>query len=115
MIRKLLPSGMLILLIAPLLAVPAAAQEEVRKVKPAQPALKVIEEKCLVCHNRKRIDEAVQERKDLEKILRRMEQKGVVLTESERRVMGHFWPQQPLKGKKGETPPPEKKGAGFPR
>ena len=61
--------------------------------------LRVIEEKCLVCHNKKRIEAAINERKDMEKILRRMEVKGVVLTDTERRVMGHFWPQQPLKGK----------------
>lgn len=104
MIRKSLSAAMGLML-ALLFAVPAVAQEEVRKVKPDQPALKVIEEKCLVCHNKKRIDEAVKERKDLDKVLRRMEKKGVVLTESERRVMGHFWPQKPLKEKKGEAPP----------
>jgi predicted nucleotide-binding protein (sugar kinase/HSP70/actin superfamily) len=82
-----------------LCAVAAFAQEDVRKVKLTPPQQKVIDEKCLVCHNKKRIEAAIQERKDMEKILRRMEVKGVVLTDTERRVMGHFWPQQPLKGK----------------
>jgi hypothetical protein len=91
---------------------PALAQQDVRGVKPVEPALKVIEEKCLICHNKKRIDAAVKERKDMEKILRRMEKKGVVLTENERRVMGHFRYERPLKGKEGEATPQEKKGGG---
>ena len=62
----------------------------------------MIEEKCLVCHNRKRIDEAIEQRRNMEKVLLQMEKKGVVLTESERRVMGHFWPQKPFKEKKGD-------------
>ncbi len=86
-------------------AVSAFAQEDVRKVKLTPPQQKVIDEKCLVCHNKKRIEAAINERKDMEKILRRMEVKGVVLTDTERRVMGHFWPQQPLKEKKGAAPP----------
>jgi hypothetical protein len=82
-----------------LCAVSAFAQEDVRKVKLTPPQQKVIDEKCLVCHNKKRIEAAIQERKDMEKILRRMEVKGVILTDTERSVMGHFWPQQPLKRK----------------
>jgi hypothetical protein len=88
-----------------LLCAVAAFAEDVRKVKLTPPQQKVIDEKCLVCHNKKRIEAAINERKDMEKILRRMEVKGVVLTDTERRVMGHFWPQQPLKEKRGATPP----------
>lgn len=86
---------------AMLLAVLAGtvAAEDVRGVKLRQQELKVIEEKCLVCHNRQRIDAAAAEKRDMDKILRRMEQKGVVLTEQERQVMGHF------KGQKVFSPP----------
>lgn len=70
-------------------------------------ALRVIEEKCLVCHNRQRIETALDERKEMEKIQSSMEQKGVVLTDKEREVLGHFWRQNPLKGKK-EQPPTSK-------
>lgn len=113
--RKTLTSDMVLMMIALLCAAPAAAQEEVRKVTFSQPALQVIAEKCLVCHNRKRIDEAVKKRKDMEKILRLMEKKGAVLTDAERRVMGHFQSEKPFKGKQGEAAPQEKKGAGFSR
>ena len=75
------------------------AEEDVRGVKLRQQELKVIEEKCLVCHNRQRIEAAAAERRDMDRILRRMEQKGVVLTEQERQVMGHF------RGQKVFTPP----------
>lgn len=113
--RRTLSSDMVLMMVALLCAAPAAAQEDVRKVKLSQPALQVIEEKCLVCHNRKRIDEAVKKRKDMEKIVRQMEKKGVVLTEAERRVMGHFQSERPFKGKKGEAAPQQKKGADLSR
>lgn len=113
MTRGTLCAGMAMILAA--LAAPALGQQDVRKVKLSEPALKVIEEKCLVCHNKKRIDAAIKERKDMEKILRRMEKKGVVLTEDERRVMGHFQFEKPLKGKAGEAMPQERKGTGFSR
>jgi hypothetical protein len=87
-----------------LLAPSAFGQEDVRSVKLHQQGLKVIEEKCLVCHNRQRIDAAIKERKDMERVMSRMEKKGVVVTEKERRVIGHFW-QQPFKPKGTETGP----------
>ena len=101
--RKQLLTGALALIILPA-SLPASAEEDVRRVKTTTPELRVIDEKCLVCHNRKRIDDAVQERKDMEKILSLMEKKGASLTESDRRVIGHFWQQKLFKEKKGEGP-----------
>jgi hypothetical protein len=83
----------------------AASQEDVRGVKLRGEGLKVIEEKCLVCHNRQRIDAAVKERLEMEKILRRMEKKGTVLTEKEHQVMGHFWGQKMYKTKDSDAAP----------
>lgn len=77
----------------------AFAQEETRGVKPRSEALKVIEEKCLVCHNRQRIDAAIKERQEMEQLIHRMEKKGVVLTEKERQVIGHFWGKRMFKNK----------------
>jgi hypothetical protein len=81
------------------------SQQEVMGVSSRQLALKVIDEKCLVCHNRQRIDAAIKSRRDMEKILVKMEKKGVALTERERQVMGHFWGKNPLKAepKDGKT------------
>ncbi len=89
---RTLPPMVLIAALGPL---SAFAGEDVRKVQPSPP--KVIEEKCLACHNRKLIDVAVKEGKDIEKILRLKEHKGVALTETERSVMGHFWQKDPFK------------------
>ncbi len=70
---------------------PVVAQQDVRGVSLRQEGLKVIDEKCLVCHNRQRIENAVRQRQDMEKITQIMERKGAVLTEKERQVMSHFW------------------------
>jgi cytochrome c5 len=91
----------------PALAIASAApaQEDVRKVKLSQEGLKVIEEKCLVCHNRQRIDAAIKERKDVERVIRQMEKQGVVVTEKERQVIGHFWQQKVFKPQGDEAKP----------
>jgi len=62
----------------------------------------IIDEKCVACHNRQRIEDAMRKRRDMEKIRKRMEEKGVALTESERSVLSHFWRQNPFReeGKK---------------
>ena len=73
------------------------AQVDVRGIKLRGEASRVIEEKCLICHNRQLIDEAIKERQEMEQVLRRMEKKGGVLTGKERRVMGHFWGQKVFK------------------
>jgi hypothetical protein len=78
---------------------PAATQEEVRGVNPRQQEIRVLDEKCLACHNRQRINAALKERKNMEIITRRMEKKGVTLSERDRQVLGHFWQKNPLKKK----------------
>jgi Tfp pilus assembly protein PilN len=85
------------------------AQQEVRGVHLRQQGLKVIDEKCLVCHNRQRIEDAVQQRKDMERITRLMEKKGAALTENERQVMNHFWRKKLFKSK-AESGPSGKQG-----
>jgi hypothetical protein len=89
----------LLLALAPL---PAPAQQDVRGVATPPPELHVIDEKCLKCHNRQRIDEAAREKQDIEKVLSSMEKKGVVLTEKDRSVIGHFWRQNLFKGAPAE-------------
>jgi hypothetical protein len=98
-----------LLLIMTIMALPspAAALDDAMKVKPRQEGLKVFEEKCLVCHNRQRIDAAVKERKDVERVMRQMEKQGAVLTEKDRQVIGHFWQQKLYKGESnGARPKP---------
>jgi hypothetical protein len=102
---SLIPAGVLSIMTVVVIAFPAAAEEDVRNVKLRPPGLKVIEEKCLVCHNRQRIDAAIKERKDIDRIVRRMEEKGVVVTEKERQVIGHFWKQKLFKVQGDEAKP----------
>jgi hypothetical protein len=87
------------LLVAGITAASAGAAEDVRGVTVKQQEFKVLEEKCLVCHNRKRIDSAVKARQNMDDIIRQMEKKGLVLTDRERQVLGHFWQKDPLKKK----------------
>ena len=94
-----------LLLVVGLLGVASAwgaEREEVLGVGARQSALKVIDEKCLVCHNRQRIDAAMHEQKDMEKVVRQMEQKGVPLTDKDRQVLNHFWNKNPFKGDAGK-------------
>ena len=74
-----------------------AAQEDVRGISLRRQGNRVIDEKCLACHNRQKIEAAVKERKNMEAITRRMEKKGVALSDRDRQVLGHFWQQNPLK------------------
>jgi hypothetical protein len=81
-----------------ILTVFANAQQDVRGVMLHSEATRVIDEKCLGCHNRKLIDEAVKDRKQMNDVLKRMEKKGGgTLTRKERDVLGVYWGQKVFK------------------
>jgi hypothetical protein len=81
------------------------AQVDTREIKQQGEASRVIEEKCLICHNRQLIEEAIKEKQEMDQVLRRMEKKGVVLTGKERRVMGVFWGQKLFRSEKTDGMP----------
>jgi hypothetical protein len=81
----------------------SSAQQDVRGVRLQGEASKIFEEKCLSCHNRKLIDEAVKERREMDQVLRSMEKKGVTLTRKERDVLGVYWGQKLFKGEERPT------------
>lgn len=60
----------------------------------------VIDTRCTVCHTRERVDLAIKKRQELEKIEQRMLERGAVLTERDRQVLGTFW-GSPLKEPEG--------------
>jgi hypothetical protein len=62
---------------------------------------RVIETRCTVCHTRERVDVAIKKRQDLEKLAQRMRERGAVLSEGDKQVLGTFW-GNPLK--EPETP-----------
>jgi hypothetical protein len=84
-------------LLSVVLTVFAFAQQDVRGIRLQNDASRIFDEKCLGCHNRKLIDEAVKERRDIDQILREMEKKGVFLTDKEKKAIGHFSGQKVFK------------------
>ena len=52
---------------------------------------KVMDDRCLSCHNRGRIEKALEQRRDMERLTKEMEKKGAVLTDRDREVLQHFW------------------------
>jgi len=63
-----------------------------------------IEARCTVCHSRERVDEAIRAQKDLTPLLQHMIERGAIITERDRKVLGTFW-GSPLKS---ESPAPER-------
>jgi cytochrome c553 len=61
-----------------------------------------IEARCTVCHTRERVDEAMRNQADLDKLLQHMVERGAILSERDRKVLGTFW-GSPMKG---DAPPP---------
>ncbi len=107
MTRPVLCTTAVLLLVAAPLA-RGASRQDVMGVAPKPPALQVIDEKCLACHNRERIEAAAKAKKDMDRIVRRMEKKGAVLTDKDRQVLGHFWQKNPFKDEGGaKAPAPE--------
>lgn len=62
----------------------------------------VIEKRCTVCHTRERVDIAIRKRRSLEKLEQQMTERGAVLTERDREVLGTFW-GSPLKPQRPEA------------
>ena len=57
---------------------------------------RVIDTKCTLCHSRERVDVAIRRHDNLEGLEKRMIEKGAVLTEEDKTVLGTFW-GDPLK------------------
>lgn len=56
-----------------------------------------IEKRCTVCHSRERVDAAMRAQVDLGPLLQHMIERGAVLNDRDRSVLGTFW-GSPLKG-----------------
>ena len=56
----------------------------------------VIDSKCTICHTRERVDVAIRKRADIEKLEQEMVDRGAVLSERDKSVLGTFW-GNPLK------------------
>jgi cytochrome c553 len=63
-----------------------------------------IEARCTICHTRERVDEAMRAQRELEPLIQHMLERGAILSERDRKVLGTFW-GSPMKG---ENPSPAK-------
>jgi CRISPR/Cas system-associated protein Cas10 (large subunit of type III CRISPR-Cas system) len=52
---------------------------------------KTIEARCTICHTRVQVDEALRAEEDLESLLQRMIERGAILSEEDKSVLGTFW------------------------
>lgn len=65
---------------------------------------RIIDTRCTVCHTRERVDAALREGRSLESLQEMMLQRGAVLTDQDKSVLGTFW-GIPLKELKPGQPP----------
>lgn len=99
--RRFVTSVMVLAAGAAIAAEPPLAGKNLGRVTGGefQQARQILEAKCVACHNQKRIEEALQKRRDMERVVRKMEGKGVLITAKEREVLNHFWHKNPFKTK----------------
>ena len=50
-----------------------------------------LEARCIICHPRERIDQAMEEGEDLDSLLQRMIERGAIVNERDKSVLGTFW------------------------
>lgn len=97
---------LLILLVATPRALPAVEELGAHRSGGMEEFQRVIDLRCTVCHTRERVDVAIKKRAALEKLEARMVDKGAVLNERDKNVLGTFW-GSPLKERTTELPPHE--------
>jgi cytochrome c553 len=59
---------------------------------------KTIEARCTICHTREQVDAAIIAQEDLDALLQRMIERGAILSEKDKSVLGTFW-GSPIKPK----------------
>jgi hypothetical protein len=90
-----------LLITAPAFTTEAVENLGAHRIRGMDEFQRVIETRCTVCHSRERVDVAIKEQQDREKIEQRMLERGAVLTERDKQVLGTFW-GNPLK--EADTP-----------
>lgn len=85
----LLAAGGLLVLAAPCVAVEPAADPH--RVISSSEFQETIEGRCTACHNRDRVDQALGRGEDLDSLLQKMIERGAILNERDRSVLGTFW------------------------
>lgn len=96
--KTLLGLGLFAALTAsPALGAVSAASGELAPFEGAASFQETIEARCTICHTRERVDEAIRAQRDLAPLIEHMVERGAILSERDRKVLGTFW-GSPLKG-----------------
>jgi hypothetical protein len=95
----------LLLLAGPALAADSAQNLGAHRFGNMDEFNRVIDERCTVCHTRERVDVAIRNRQNREKLQQQMEERGAVLNERDKSVLGTFW-GDPMKDRE-PTPTPD--------
>ena len=98
----LLLAGLLLLPVTAI-AVPGAVHD-VHRLPGNDEFQSTIENRCTICHTRGRVDRALGQEEDLDVLLQRMIERGAIISERDRNVLGTFW-GSPLKEDKPASPP----------
>lgn len=102
--RILFGTALFVLLAAmPAGAAVSAAPTETQRFEGGATFQEIIETRCTLCHTRERVDAAIRNQADLEALLRRMIERGAIISERDHKVLGTFW-GSPLKGEEQPAP-----------
>lgn len=85
-----------LLLASPTIAAVSSAIHDPHRLPANDEFQKTIEARCTICHTRERVDAAMSEGENLEDLLQRMIERGAILNEKDKSVLGTFW-GSPLK------------------
>ena len=102
-LQSLLLLAGLLLLPVTAIAVPGAVHD-VHRLPANDEFQSTIENRCTICHTRGRVDKALGQEEDLDVLLQRMIERGAIISERDRNVLGTFW-GSPLKEEKPSSPP----------
>jgi hypothetical protein len=104
-LQSLLLLAGLLLLPVTAIAVPGAVHD-VHRLPANDEFQNTIENRCTICHTRGRVDKALGQEEDLDVLLQRMIERGAIISERDRNVLGTFW-GSPLKEEEPASPPTE--------
>jgi hypothetical protein len=88
-VNRLLLAGLL-LCADPAMALPDAVHD-VHRLPRNDEFQMTIESRCTICHTRERVDKALGEAADLDALLQRMIERGAILNDRDRNILGTFW------------------------
>jgi hypothetical protein len=89
----------------PAMAAVSAVPGEVHRLEGGSTFQEIIEARCTICHTRERVDSAIRSQAELDALIQRMVERGAILSERDRKVLGTFW-GSPLKGEGQPASPP---------